>query len=292
MRALTVAQIRSLYRQPSEGYSWSLTFTGGRPIALLAQYDSRGSPPARNTLGTTYFTLGTNHSLAVDFGAGIWPLGRARCTADAVADRIGELRATAQSVFAGAHLFVPPDTADGPTTAGRRPRRVTAGGAALLCLYSLGGCGASSTETPRSLVRRADAICTAVDRQVASADARVTTPPGSDGRRLAFIHSAQVALPLSDAGLRQLRALRPPRSLSVDWRHFLADVETEDNGEHRLLGAAEQNDLAQGGQIQQGHAGGGGRPADAHGPGWLRRVRAPDAVTRLGLGWPAPRAGI
>jgi hypothetical protein len=117
---------------------------------------------------------------------------------------------------------------------------------ALLC-----GCGGSAPTLSRAqLLARADAICLQVNRQAAAAIAASRAPSPSEAARQAFIRTTEASLPLSDRGLAELRALRPPPAMAADWRRFLTDVQSEDRGAHQLLEAARGSDLRRGESVQ------------------------------------------
>jgi hypothetical protein len=123
--------------------------------------------------------------------------------------------------------------------------------AAILACSGLPSCGGSAASLDRAqLVKRADAICLKVNRQAASAVAALPPSGRSGDARQAFIAATQATLPLSDRGLAELRTLRPPGSMATDWRRFLADVQAQDAGEHRLVQAARRGDLRGGEAIQ------------------------------------------
>jgi hypothetical protein len=101
----TGAEIASRYGHAFASYSWTLSRAGGHLIALLGQFSSRSLVPARGTVGTAYVPMDARRELAVDFGAGIWPLRRGPCSSDVVAARVPALRATVLQTFEQARVL-------------------------------------------------------------------------------------------------------------------------------------------------------------------------------------------
>ncbi len=127
-----------------------------------------------------------------------------------------------------------------------------AGLACLVLLLTAAGCGGGSQGLSKSeLIARADAVCARTDAQAAKASARITVPHTPDGPRQAFITTARATLPISDRGLAELRALRPPSVMASDWKRFLADVQKEDAAGHALLRAARLQDTIAAAETQQ-----------------------------------------
>ena len=90
-RDIDARQIESLYRHRSGGYGWRLEHVGRALLVLLDQYDAAGSHLSRSTLGTVWLPLGPSSYLAVDIGAGIWPLNGDNCADPDVARRLSAL---------------------------------------------------------------------------------------------------------------------------------------------------------------------------------------------------------
>jgi hypothetical protein len=129
--------------------------------------------------------------------------------------------------------------------------------AAVAAVAALAGCGGASHRPARpavtarhgltrALVDAADAICRSTDAQAAAASAHITVPHDPDGPRQAFIKTALATLRISDRGLAELRALRPPPpAVAANRTHFVGDVQKEDAAAHALLREAEsQNTIA------------------------------------------------
>jgi hypothetical protein len=124
--------------------------------------------------------------------------------------------------------------------------------ACLVLLLTVAGCGGGSQRLSKSeLIVRADAICARTDAQAAKAGARIIVPHTPDGPRQAFIRTARATLPISDRGLAELHALRPPSVMAGDWKRFLADVQKEDAAGHALLRAAQSQDTILAAETQQ-----------------------------------------
>ena len=111
-------------------------------------------------------------------------------------------------------------------------RKLSARPAALACAFAgiaLAGCGsggggsggsggsgggsgggAAGGLTRSALIAKADAICARTDALATRAGARIHVAHNPDGPRQAFIATALATIPISDRGLIQLRALKPP----------------------------------------------------------------------------------
>jgi len=99
VRPLTVHEIYQPYDRPSDGYDWTLDRYGKVIVALLDQ--TSGAHLSRSTVGSAYVPVDASDYLAVDIGAGVWPIGSAvACPDPDVATRLSELRATVETVFA------------------------------------------------------------------------------------------------------------------------------------------------------------------------------------------------
>lgn len=103
-RAIDAHGIAVQYRRPSDGYGWRLEHVGTGMLALLDQYDAAGTRLSRSTLGTAYLPLAAHSYLAVDVGAGIWPLGDGDCSDTEVSRRLGALRSGIATMIAGARV--------------------------------------------------------------------------------------------------------------------------------------------------------------------------------------------
>jgi hypothetical protein len=102
--SVSSAQIDARYARSIQGYGWTLERAEGSTIALLAQTTSASAVPNRGTVGSAYVRLDGHRQLAVDFGAGIWPLRRGPCSGRAVARLVQQLRATVVQVFGHAQV--------------------------------------------------------------------------------------------------------------------------------------------------------------------------------------------
>lgn len=98
VRPLTVHAIYGAYVRPSDGYAWTRERYGKVIVALLDQ--TSGARLSRSTVGSAYVPVDASDYLAVDFGAGVWPIGGAQACPDPdVAADLGQLRTTVETVF-------------------------------------------------------------------------------------------------------------------------------------------------------------------------------------------------
>ena len=114
VRPLTVHAIYESYDGTSDGYDWDLERYGKVIVSLLDQ--TSGTHLSRSTVGSAYVPVDASDYLAVDIGAGVWPIGSAvACPDPDVAARLGELRSTVETVFAA--MVVTPAAADSASAA-------------------------------------------------------------------------------------------------------------------------------------------------------------------------------
>ena len=103
-RTLTPAAIAGLYAKPSGDYTWRVTRAGSAILALLSDENSATGALSRSSLGSVYLPTSPHAYLAIDFGAGIWPLHGHACPDSAVATRLPVLASASQTILGGAVL--------------------------------------------------------------------------------------------------------------------------------------------------------------------------------------------
>jgi hypothetical protein len=109
-QTLTPAQLAQQYSHASGDYTWRLSRLGRVTLALLGNQNTSTGAVSRSSLGTVYVPTSAGKYLAIDFGAGVWPLHGHACPDDAVAGRLPALSAAGQQIFSGAQI-VPRDEA-------------------------------------------------------------------------------------------------------------------------------------------------------------------------------------
>lgn len=114
--ALTGGQIAGLYAKPVAGYSWSVTRAGQTVLARLGQLSATTGTLSRSSLGTAYLPTSARANLAIDYGAGVWPLDGHACADSEVRTRLPALTAAITAIFASARLM-PAAVAAGTGTA-------------------------------------------------------------------------------------------------------------------------------------------------------------------------------
>ncbi len=102
-RALSAAGIASLY-SPAGGYTWTITHIGPTILALLGEQNTTTGKLSRSSLGTVYLPTNAGAYLAIDFGAGVWPLDGHACPGGDVAARLPMLTSASEAIFGGARL--------------------------------------------------------------------------------------------------------------------------------------------------------------------------------------------
>ena len=103
-RTLAPAAIALLYAKPSGDYTWRVTRAGSAIIALLGDQNSATGVLSRSSLGSVYLPTSRHAYLAIDFGAGIWPLHGRACPDSAVAADLPMLTSASQTILGGAVL--------------------------------------------------------------------------------------------------------------------------------------------------------------------------------------------
>lgn len=103
-RRLTPAAVAAQYAKPSGDYTWRVTRVRGAILALLGDENSATGVLSRSSLGSVYLPTSPQAYLAIDFGAGIWPLHGHACPDSAVAARLPALTSASQTIFGGAVL--------------------------------------------------------------------------------------------------------------------------------------------------------------------------------------------
>ena len=108
-RRISAAAIASLYASPPRGYVWRVDRTGRDTLALLDEQNAATGALSRSSLGTVYLPTGRDDFLAIDFGAGVWPLDGHACPSAAVGVRLAPLTAATEAIFSGAVIVPDPD---------------------------------------------------------------------------------------------------------------------------------------------------------------------------------------
>ncbi len=103
-RALTTGGIDALYANPVAGYSWSVATVGPVILAVLSQRNATTGALSRSALGTAYVPTAPGTYLAIDFGAGVWPLGGRACPDSDVSARLSRLDGAVTTIFASVRL--------------------------------------------------------------------------------------------------------------------------------------------------------------------------------------------
>ncbi len=180
---LTGAEIAAPYANPVDGYPWSVTSLGHTTLAVLGQRDTTSGRLSRSSLGTAYLPTSAHAYLAIDFGAGIWPLGGHACSDSDVSARLSLLAATISTIFASARL-VPGDGLPSATgvAAGSPPgdtaiARIVATPTALTAPVT-----AASSSSRRSAVEETSAPAPASTRTNTATRTSITTRTGSATR--------------------------------------------------------------------------------------------------------------
>ena len=106
---VSATAIAALYATPIDGYAWTVTSLDGTTLgrtslALLGQRDPTSGRLSRSSLGTAYVPTSPHTYLAIDFGAGIWPLGGHACPDSEVSARLSALAAAVATIFASASV--------------------------------------------------------------------------------------------------------------------------------------------------------------------------------------------
>jgi hypothetical protein len=107
VRPITASAIDALYVNGVAGYAWSVSTAGPTIIAVLGQRNASSGALSRSALGTAYLRLARSTYLAIDFGAGIWPLNDQACPNAQVSARLPRLDGAVATIFASAHVAPP-----------------------------------------------------------------------------------------------------------------------------------------------------------------------------------------
>lgn len=112
-------------------------------------------------------------------------------------------------------------------------------GLLVLCAVVMAGCGSggsSSTLSRSQLISQADVICKRVNEKLADVNSKLTS-------QQAFASIAPELAAFERQELSKLEALKPPASMSSDWRQILASTRTLTDTTAQLGVAAKKNDL-------------------------------------------------
>ena len=119
---LTAGGLGARYAKPVDGYTWTVTSLGRTSLALLGQRDPTTDRLSRSSLGTAYLPTAPHAYLAIDFGAGIWPLGGRACPDPEVSARLSALDGAIAAIFASARVVADEgDPSPGAATASTPP---------------------------------------------------------------------------------------------------------------------------------------------------------------------------
>lgn len=118
------------------------------------------------------------------------------------------------------------------------PRKLRLVPIAVVVALAVAGCGSSSKSGNAKFVAEADPICKQTLAERTTANSEVSKVSSSTAKTLAVL--ARVAPPVAvdeHQAIARLQALKPPASLSTDWRQMLAGIEVLANdatqiGEH------------------------------------------------------------
>ncbi len=103
-RTLTAAGVTALYAKSAGGYAWTITHVGDAILALLSEQNATTGKLSRSSLGTVYLPTRAGAYLAIDFGAGVWPLDGHACPGNEVSPRLPTLTSASEAIFGGARL--------------------------------------------------------------------------------------------------------------------------------------------------------------------------------------------
>jgi hypothetical protein len=103
-RMLTAAGVAALYAKAAGGYDWTVTHVGSAILALLGEQNATTGRLSRSSLGTVYLPMQAGAYLAIDFGAGVWPLDGHACPDDEVGPRLATLTSATEAIFGSARL--------------------------------------------------------------------------------------------------------------------------------------------------------------------------------------------